>query len=100
MIDDPTARDHNRLLVAMLGGDDSELPVQAEATVETPDETDDQTFIRALFGGPAPNPPPDTDTDTDPDFDGGTRDTAPAPDNPEHDHGELLLDMIRQGNGA
>ena len=47
---------------------------------------------------PATDTPPPSD-DTAPDFDGGPRDPEPAPVDPEHDHGQLLADLLREGEG-
>jgi hypothetical protein len=55
---------------------------------------ENQAFARALFGGAQP-PAAEGPTDAPPDFDGGPRDTAPGPDNPEHDHNQLIAELFK-----
>ena len=49
-------------------------------------------FVMGLLGAGDPEPPPVEDVPAD--FDGGPRETAAAPDEPEKDHGELLKNLL------
>lgn len=52
---------------------------------------------REWMGGvpfPATDTPPPPEDDTPPDFDGGAREPAPAPDEPEKDHDELVKHLL------
>jgi hypothetical protein len=84
-------------------------PMSDENT--TPTDAEEAAFARALFGWPEPEAEVPAEAPTDapshahrgahsaPDFDGGPRDPAPGPDNPEHDHNQLrqTADVAYQG---
>ena len=71
-----------------------------EVDTDAPPADPAPTGLEWIGGVPFPAtdtpPPPEDET---PDFDGGVRDPEPAPVDPEHDHGQLLADLLREGEG-
>jgi hypothetical protein len=65
------------------------------------DETENEAFIAALFGGREPTPPAaETDPDAPPDFDGGPRDPEPEPEDPEAAHNAFMVALVQQANAG
>ena len=75
---DATEADHNALIIAALAAPD-------------------QRFVNG-FPFPADDTAPAATSDEEPpvDFDGGTREPAPPPSDPEAEHGSWLFDAIEK----
>jgi len=64
--------------------DEYTLPTKAECN---------QRLIQSLHGG---DPEPELVSESEPvNFDGGVREPAPPPSDPEADHDQLILDWVR-----
>jgi hypothetical protein len=71
-------------------------PNKAElATLSVQKDEQGSALLRALHGERIPEPNPDAE----PDFDGGVREPAPEPEDPEQEHNELILRVIQEGRG-
>lgn len=61
-----------------------------------------QRMLASLFGlAPANQPTAEPEQEPGPpDFDGGVREPAPGPSDPEAEHGEFLIEMLRNTTGG